>query len=130
MAEEYAATPIIFVGHVLSQQSVAESPSSGLYEDTGYTVRVDEALRGTPHGRIRLFTENSSDRFPMAVGKKYVLFVYQQQGRLMVDNCGNSGLLSERTETLAGIRRLRELNQRRAKHGASSDHPSRPPESN
>jgi len=42
----------------------------------------------------------------------YVLFVYRDSGRLMVDNCGNSGLMTEKTEVLRGSGQHREDTRR------------------
>jgi hypothetical protein len=45
---------------------------------------------------LEIFSENTSGRFPMQLRRRYVLFVYREAGRLMVDNCGNSGFIEDK----------------------------------
>jgi hypothetical protein len=104
--DEYNKCDMVFIGHVVSEQPEPEDPPRYL-EGTTYTVRVDEVLRGKPSPTLRLFSENSSGRFPMEVGGKYLLFLHRDpRERDGVDHCGNSGLLSERAEALKTVRRL------------------------
>jgi|GEM_PF-6791443 len=43
----------------------------------------------------------------MQVGTTYFVFVYEELGRLHVDNCGNSGELPEKVEALAALRKMK-----------------------
>lgn len=54
-------------------------------------MKVEAVYRGDVSGSLVIFSENSSGRFPMEPHIPYVLFIYREAGRLMVDNCGNSG---------------------------------------
>jgi hypothetical protein len=67
-----------------------------------------ESLRrsGKLGNEAEIFSENSSGRFPMTVGAKYLLLIYAAQGRMHVDYCGNSGLVSERGPELQQVERL------------------------
>lgn len=66
----------------------------------------------------------------MEVGAKYLLFVYSDRGRTMVDNCGNSEVFSVSSQKLRDVRRLKASERRMtrnhsdrrrtAKRGASS----------
>ena len=87
VAQEYRDSPIVFVGTVTGEQNVRESKN--YLDGVMYTVTADEVLRGSLPKRMRLFSENSSGRFPMHVGSTYLLFVYRALGRTMVDACGN-----------------------------------------
>jgi hypothetical protein len=105
VSEEFRSSDAVFVGYVISER--AEPESKNYFDGDTYVVRIEEPLRGLLRGQIRLFSENSSGRFPMIVGAKYLLFVYRELGRTMVDACGNSGLVSERSEALSLVRRLK-----------------------
>ena len=101
----------VFIGTVISERS--EPPTKEWdQEGTTYTVRVDERLRGQLPRRVRLFSENSSGRLPMEVGTKYLLFVYSDRGRTMVDNCGNSEAHSVSSPKLRDVRRLKAAEKR------------------
>ena len=82
--------------------------SGGYYEGKEYTVQVKEIFKGKPNKKINIFSENTSGRFPMEIGKTYVIFLHQELGRYQIDNCGNSGLLSEKQATVKSVRQLRE----------------------
>ena len=51
----------------------------GFLDGDFYTVRVEELFRGKIPKTIQEFSENSSGRFPMKIGAKYVLFVHRAQ---------------------------------------------------
>ena len=73
------------------------TPESKKYLDgTTYSVQVEEVLRGSPGKTVKLFSENSSGRFPMEVGAAYLVFVHEELDRLAADYCGNSGKLPEK----------------------------------
>lgn len=81
--------------------------SGGYYYGDGYTVEIQEIFKGNPTNPIVIFSENSSGRFPMSVGETYVLFVHYELGRYQIDNCGNSGLLSEKQDSIQVLRQLK-----------------------
>lgn len=105
--QEFGESVSVFVGRVASEEVTPES--TDFFEGTTYTVIVGEALKGSPSKIVRLFSENSSGRFPMSVGSSYLVFVYESLGRLMVNNCGNSGELSE---MIAVISEIRDMSQK------------------
>lgn len=61
-----------------------------------YDVQVTMALKGTPPESLRLFSENSTGRFWLNTGEKYLLFVTEGtfdqpiDRALTLDTCGNS----------------------------------------
>ena len=109
VATEYQQSYGVLIGHATAEHAV---PASNYLDGTAYSVRVDEVLRGHLPDTLEVFSDNSSGRFPMEVGGKYLLFLYRALDRTMVDNCGNSGLLSERASVVATVRRL----QRKSGH--------------
>jgi len=102
----YARSFSVFTATVISQRHVP--PLDKFFDLDGdmYTIKVEEVFRGKLPRTVELFSENSSGRFLMTVGAKYILFIYREHGRLMVDNCGNSDLLTEGSATVAAVRKL------------------------
>lgn len=98
---EYDRSAAVVTGQVISEHPVAAS--GGYYEGVVYTVSVEGVYRGDIRGRVNVFSENSSGRFPMQPRGRYILFIYRETGRLMVDNCGNSGPVSEKTDILRAV---------------------------
>jgi hypothetical protein len=108
--DEYRASDAVVLAKVIRETAV---PATRDYsEGTAYVVRVDETLKGKPPTQIRLFSENSSGRFPMRVGTQYLLFVDNLQ-RSVIDNCGNSGMVSSRRHVLSVVRSLRRNSARK-----------------
>ncbi len=85
--------------------SVPESGS--YYEGDEYKVEVQEIFKGNPTNPTVIFSENSSGRLSMSVGETYVLFVHYELGRYQINNCGNSGLLSEKQDSIQILRQLK-----------------------
>jgi hypothetical protein len=97
---------IVFIGTVLSERY--EPPTKVFdQEGTTYTVRVDERIRGKLPRTIHIFSENSSGRWPMDIGTKYLLFLYRDRGRNIVDYCGNSEIYRASSPTLREVRQLK-----------------------
>jgi hypothetical protein len=73
---------------------------------------VLSGLKGNPPKHIRLFSENSTARFWLKTGTKYLLFVTDAKfdppiGRsLTIDTCGNSAELTGHPALLRKLQRL------------------------
>jgi len=105
VAAEYRLRRVL-IGTVLAERY--EPPTKVFdQEGTTYTVRVDEPIRGQFGKTVLLFSENSSGRFPMEVGTKYLLFVYRDRGRTSVGNCGNSEVYDVSSPKLRQVRQLK-----------------------
>lgn len=104
---EYSRSLAVVRAKVLSQRTVPDGPNPDFMGGTVYTVRIQESFCGTLSGTVEVFSENSSGRFPMGNGKSYLLFLYREDARLSADNCGNSGLASQKKSVLAALRALR-----------------------
>jgi hypothetical protein len=76
--------------------------------DTVYTVRVVRVFKGKPGRVLTITDENTSSRFPMAIGKEYLLFVRTFPDGNFVDSCGKSGLLERSKEELAEVEKMAE----------------------
>ena len=101
---EYDRSAGVLTGQVASQQTV--SAVGHLFDGVVYTVQVETLYRGSLDRVIQIFSENSSGRFPMQRRVRYVLFVYSDAGHLVVDNCGNSGPVSEKATVLRAVEAL------------------------
>lgn len=101
---EYDRSAAVGTGQVISQRPVAES--GGYYDGVVYTVNLESVFRSDTRGLVNVFSENSSGRFPMQLREHYLLFLYRESDRLMIDNCGNSGLVSEKTEVLKTLHEI------------------------
>ena len=105
---EYSHSNAVFLGTVLSAKLAPAEDSAGFLDGSVYKVRTDKILRGKLPDTVDIFSENSSGRFPMEVGQQYLLFVYSDLGRIMVDNCGNSGPVAETSSVLKQIRQIQQ----------------------
>ena len=84
-------------------------------QGTFYMVKLDEPLKGNPPKQVEIYDENTSDRFPMRIGVRYLLFAYEGvfEGvrglHLAIDNSGSSGTLKQAGKVLAAARKLRQI---------------------
>jgi hypothetical protein len=106
ISSEYRTSKAVGIGTVMSEKTVPETPDGFFLDGTAYQVRVDEIFRGDLPATVNIFSENTSGRFPMNVGSKYLMFVYAAHGRLLIDYCGNSGLLSKSSQVLQQVEKL------------------------
>ena len=95
----------VFVGMVISERSVP--PRGSEYDGWVYVLTVKHLFGGPRTKTIAVFTENSSARFPPSVGKQYLLFATRMGGRLELDGCSNSRLVSEADESIRLLRNLK-----------------------
>jgi hypothetical protein len=101
---EFFKSDVVLIGTVLS---IRESPATD--DDVGgwfYRMRVEEIFRGPIRKVISVHTRNSSARFPLEKGQKYLLFAYLENGRLEIYGCGNSARLSEAAHALTRLKSL------------------------
>jgi Carboxypeptidase regulatory-like domain len=101
---EYFKGDAVFVGAVVS---IRKKPDSD--RDLGgwfYHLRVEKTFRGQVQDNLQVYTEDSDIRFPLEINHKYLLFAYRRRGRLEIDNCGNSALLSQAADSLRRLERL------------------------
>ena len=110
LEEELSDSRYVFVGEVVKAKQVLDS--DGFIQGTFYDVQVRELLRGNPTTRVEIYDENSSGRFPIMVGARYLLFAYQgvfqavDGPRLAIDACGNSAKLTKAGKALKAARKF------------------------
>jgi hypothetical protein len=104
VACEYMNSDAVFVGTVVSMKA---APAQGEeYDGWLYDLRVQRWFRGPGKKVVQVFTENSSGRFPLDLGKQYLLFADMYDGRLEITNCGNSSLFTAAKTVLRELRKL------------------------
>jgi hypothetical protein len=109
VSEEIQKTEFIVIGTVKSRKIVVdpkEDPEG--YEAEIFHVDVEKTLYGAPPAYLdkqflRLYNDNTSSRFPMDEGQKYLLFVSSGSDGFWVNSCGNSGKLNVSMEVIKGI---------------------------
>ena len=106
-AKEFAKTPLVVVGVATESQDVPdpEDTSSSIY--TIYVVKVTQVFKGHVSKKpIWIFSDNTSARYPMDLGKPNLLFIWHDRGTYFVDNCGNSGPLDEQKKEFGQVKAL------------------------
>lgn len=115
--DEFRSSALVVVGEVIRTKEVPDPspvPEPGYNIGTYYTIRITEVLKGNPQKLIRLYSENSSGRFPMKVGVPYLLFAHKEvfEGitgeRFAINSSGNSGTVKESAKALVRVRELKE----------------------
>ncbi len=93
VSDEVHSAGSTLVGTVEAAQSVPEAATH--LDGVNYMLRVDRVLHGKMirQSEVEIFSENSAEKFPMQVGKQYLLFLHKEEAGFVVNNCGNSGLL-------------------------------------
>lgn len=76
-----------------------------------YDLAVSRVFKGRPEGQLRLFSENTSSRFPLEPGGRYLLFVSADTFEMIgakptIDNCGNSAPLESAQGVIRDVERL------------------------
>src|SRR5262245_58199545 len=105
---EYARSAAVVEVSVLSERVLPETSDPDELGGTLYNVKVLESFRGQAEPTLVVYSENSSARFPLVKGQQYLLFLYEDVGRLSADYCGNSGLASEKQSEIATLRALKK----------------------
>lgn len=99
---EFFKADLVFTGEVLSQRYVERGDNAGWY----YRIRLLHVLKGPTLKEVTVYTEDEVSRFPLEIGRDYLLFAYRGGGRFWIDSCGNSALLSEAAESIARIQNI------------------------
>ncbi len=105
VACQFLNSRVVFVGKVVSVRTVP--PHGEELDGWTYVLNVQEWFRGPHTKTIEVFTENTSGRFPLDIGKTYLLFAYPLGGRLTITNCGNSALLVDAEGSVRDLRKSR-----------------------
>lgn len=102
--KERRASGVIIEGLAFHAQDLKEDPSdlSGITA-TLYDVRVLHTKKGRVAGTIQVRSDNTTSRFPMQIGRSYILFLNRDGNAYTVDSCGNSGKIAETRQINSSI---------------------------
>lgn len=113
---EYASSKSVILGQLTHTRNISSPDDPDGFDWTVYEVKVLTVYKGRPPKLIKLVSPNTSSRFPMDDGRDYLLFIEhsskpERAGKELlpanfVDECGNSGLISERSAEIRSIRSL------------------------
>lgn len=99
VAEEFAAADYVFVAQVTAGRMDRTPADPEGFDGVEYTVQSLKTFKGEPPEDLRLYSENSTGRFPMEVAGWYLVFVgpaygvgYAEPPRIerAISNCGHS----------------------------------------
>lgn len=115
---EFRASAIVALGVARAARAVSLPDDPEGIDHTIYTVRLTRSFKGMPAGRtVRLFSGNTSARFPLDPGVPYLLFIDNSKDGLYVSNCGRSGQVREK-KTGAVLRRVETIAARARRAGS------------
>jgi hypothetical protein len=101
---EFFHSDNVVIGKILSVRKIPDTPDPNNVEGWFYKLKVAKSYRGGGLAKDEIYTGNDESRFPMEVGKTYLLFINKDpQSRPAPDTCGNSSELSKATESIAAI---------------------------
>jgi len=89
----------VFTGKVIQVRTVAG-------EGWHYKLHVLQLFRGPDTEVIEVYTGDDSGRYPLELGREYLIFAYVYEKKLEIDNCGDSAPLSEAKEAIGQIEKL------------------------
>jgi hypothetical protein len=101
---QFFHTDAVFTGKVISVRdwpTAEKNPDGWMYQ-----MEVIKPYRGTSNKTLTLFTENDSGRYRLEEGHSYLIFAHKYEGRLTIDNCGNS---SEVANARDAIKQIEEI---------------------
>lgn len=104
--DEYRHSAYVVIVKVHSSRNISGSQNGFFLDGEEATVMVLDSYKGKAPGQLRIFSENSSGRFPLKVGESYLLFIKHSAGRLVINSCGNSDLLANSKRQLASLKKL------------------------
>ena len=104
VCNEFFKSSAVVVGTVIAERTVAATED---FEDGWtYRIRVQRTFRGARADEVSVFTENTSARLPLVVGRTYLLFADRFRDRLQISDCGNTGLAAERQRQLHALEKI------------------------
>lgn len=101
---EYFHTGSIVLARIQSRRQIPDTPDPNNVEGWFYKIEVAKSFKGQKPPSDEIYTGNDETKFPMEVGRTYLLFLNKNdQGRWAPDTCGNSAELSKANGALAEL---------------------------
>lgn len=110
--EEFNESDAIIVGTVTGKEHVPDIDPT-FYAGILYFLRVEQIIKGTQKLELRLFSENTTARFPMEIDKSYLVFarrdndIFKNTNTYWVNSCGNSKPARDATRELGKLRAMK-----------------------
>jgi hypothetical protein len=106
IASEFQHSKAVVLATVIRSKQLPETQDGSFLDGIMYQVKVERHFKGSDSATLDIFSENSSGRFEMTSGETYLLFAYENDGRLSVDNCGHSGVASKSASAIQRVTKL------------------------
>lgn len=108
----YFRSDVVFTGQVRARDTVkgTDGGSGGWV----YTLKVITPYRNAKAATLKVFTANDSGKLALVVGKQYLLFAYNQDGRLAI---GEDGVSREIKDAQQALKDLDKIMARRPDDG-------------
>jgi hypothetical protein len=107
VSDEYFISDLVLTGTITASRNIVDPTDPDGMTGTFYTVQMDKVYRGKAPKSLRVYSENSTARFPMETHKPYLLFLTKDSDRhWVVDNCGNSGQVSLSSAAMKQLKQL------------------------
>jgi hypothetical protein len=93
VSQEMKESEAVVIGTVTSARMVPQSWDA--LDGTEYVVHVDQKVKGKATGDIKIFAERTDNTVPLQSGTQYLFFLTNNNQHWMMNQCGNSGPMSE-----------------------------------
>jgi hypothetical protein len=116
---EYKRSKFVVKGVVLSERKISSADDPIGYIATLYVIKPLQVFKGNPPHKFVIYSSNTTARFPMDIGGKYIIFTRigyigrefiisksKNSGGLFIDNCGNSGLVKDSASVIVKVKAL------------------------
>lgn len=105
LSGEYKQSEVVLTGLVTDAHLIEDKDDPEAFAGIIYSVRADHTYRGGLQTIVRIYSENTSGRFPMELGTRYVLFLHKSGPNLSAYDCGNSGPADEKAAVIEYLMR-------------------------
>lgn len=102
---EFFDSDAVFTGTVIGVRN--DPPDSSDSLGWFYRLGVLRNYRGSAGRTIEVYTENASARYPLELGRSYLLFAGKLGDRLEITCCGNSAYLEEAGDKIRQIEQIK-----------------------
>jgi hypothetical protein len=106
VTSELKDSTMVVVGTAAEAHNIPDPEDPEGYIYTIYVIKVSEVLKGPAPPSFWLYSENTTARYPMDLGKPHLLFVEQSPNLNYVSSCGNSGPMGESQRAYRAVKRV------------------------
>jgi hypothetical protein len=100
----YFKSDVVFTGQVLAQETV--KAGAGDQQGRVYILKVLTPYRNAKVATLKVFSADDSGRLQLEIGKQYLLFAFNQDGRLAIAEDGLSGELKDAQPVLKDLDKI------------------------